>query len=312
MYQETIATIAFEAARDFQIKNLEFVRAFDNIVYRGFMGQDIVYLRLTPQIRRSKNEIETEHLILRCLCTRGMAVNQPLPAKNGRCVLHYQAGVYIYFASVSSNCAASVFSEISSEHQENFFVEAGRTIGQLHRTLAHFQSPIQSPRPIWEQDRWHRFQELIPAEEVAAQQLYKKIRDWLKGDAVPSGFGLIHGDFTIDNIRFDGQQLQVFDFDLCCYHWYGYEIACFLHRFVTPETIEHHNITNLVLTGYAQTMSMDADFQAHLQNFALMKLLRSFLVHIDKWGLQKSSPQQKLFLETRRQQFVNGLDVWKK
>ena len=39
-----------------------------------------------------------------------------------------------------------------------------------------------------------------------------------------SSFGLIHGDFQLDNLFWNGE-LRAIDFDDCCYHWYLADVA---------------------------------------------------------------------------------------
>ena len=80
------------ACRRWGLVQVEFEREFENIVFRGLLFGELVYLRLTPVARRSAQHIQSELAILRLLDDSGVRVALPAPAMNppGRTLCYWR------------------------------------------------------------------------------------------------------------------------------------------------------------------------------------------------------------------------------
>ena len=108
-------------------------------------------------------------------------------------------------------------------------VQWGAAIGRMHaarRNYAHPES-IHS-RPQWDQERnYVRIQNNLDRHDGKMRAWFRRLDPWLK--ALPksgSDYGLIHADVHHGNFHVnDRDEVTVFDFDDCHYHWFAYDIA---------------------------------------------------------------------------------------
>jgi Ser/Thr protein kinase RdoA (MazF antagonist) len=127
---------------------------------------------------------------------------------------------------------------------------------------------------------------------------------WLDQQPTDSSyFGLIHGDYCIGNLRFKGDEINVFDFDACCRHWYAYDIAIFLHYFGAGKEKARKLAYDNFLEGYAATSRFDRLMQNQIPMFGKMRLLFSYLVFAEKWGFENLEEFQERYFELRRRLF---------
>jgi Ser/Thr protein kinase RdoA (MazF antagonist) len=215
-----------------------------------------------------------------------------------------------FYASVFREAPGHEFAELTPSLRQNCLRLAGQTMGRLHREGRRFEPSRAFQRFRWPEDRWTRFPLLIPPREHEAWQLYRELEAWTRSlPRDPSLFGMIHGDFTILNMRILPERVTVFDFDSCCKHWYAYEIATFLHFFGGRDSATRSQVYNDVLDGYADEASIDERMLASIPWFGKMRLLYSFLVFAEVWGFEGLSSEQEEYFEVRRRLFIQD-PVW--
>jgi Ser/Thr protein kinase RdoA (MazF antagonist) len=281
----------------------KFIRNFVNLVYRLEERPPFRYLRITPETHRSEDQIVSELAVVEHLGRCGLPASQPLPAADGRLIEVVQSGGARHFACVFDEARGDPPSAQQFESPA-FFRAAGHLMGTLHRELGRFERPAGFRRFPWDADRWVRFAELVPRRERAAWALYDDLRSRLAVEATDeSVFGLIHGDFTTENMRVEEGRITLFDFDASCDHWYAYEIAMFLHFFGGREPQVREMVYGNVLEGYAEARPASVTLRRHIPWFGKMRLLYSFLVFAERWGFDNLSPQQQQYFELRRKLF---------
>jgi amicoumacin kinase len=291
-----------EIAASWGFADPEFVRWFDNVVYRVTRQGSTFYLRLTPSKRRNKAQIESELAMLRFLSARGVPVTQPIQSKTGKDILEFECVDWRLIVCAFTECPGDSF----QDHPANlstFSFAVGKAMGRLHTALTGFTKPCNFTRMLWHEDRWNRFAQIIPKTELEAWTLHEELQECWKTLDTSSHFGMIHGDFTIRNLRYDNTQISLFDFDNSCEHWYGYELACFLHHFVGHPDGQKNLVYNGLIEGYAEEAAVTQAFLEQLPFFAKMKLLRSFFVCAEEWGFVNLTPEQNAIFEMKRNQF---------
>jgi Ser/Thr protein kinase RdoA (MazF antagonist) len=292
-----------------------FVRNFGNLVYR-IPGTPAAYLRITPETHRSKAEIESELQVVRYVGARGVSASQPVASRSGEVIhtaIHTTANMaahattaegVAYSACVFTEARGTSFEESPPADEAAFFRAAGHSMGFLHEALSSFKRPNDFVRHEWTEDRWSRFAKYVPRSEVEAWELFTELRTWtaqLPTD--PSLFGLVHGDFTIANIRIEGPRITLFDFDACCEHWRAYEIAAFLHYFGGRDAESRQRAYDNVLEGYAEALPVTSILREQIPLFGKMRLLYSFLVFAEEWGFENLTPNQHAYFDLRRRLF---------
>lgn len=282
---------------------VEFVRNFSNLVYR-IPGHPPAYLRITKEAYRSRAEIESELAMIRHLGASGVPAGQPIAARDGEIIHPATANGIPYSACVFTEAPGVSLHELPSPDLKTFFLESGRLMGRLHKALTKFERPRSFIRRPWADDRWVRFAELVPKKEVEAWELFTELRTWIDGlPTDSSGFGLIHGDFTIMNLRIAGPQITLFDFADSCDHWHAYEIACFLHLFGARDPATRELAYTNVLAGYAEARPVTAAMIEQIPLWGKMRLLFSFLIFAQEWGFENLTPDQEAYYALRRKLF---------
>lgn len=97
--------------------------------------------------------------------------------------------------------------------------------------LTHRASQTFSPhpaRPVWSDELRAELRRL-PADETAVAQVLDSGLRWLDTLALPDqDYGLLHGDFELDNLVWDSERVQALDFDEAAYAWYVVDFAAAL------------------------------------------------------------------------------------
>lgn len=271
------------AAVRWGIQNLVFVRYFENAVYAALQNGRTVYLRITPRERRSFEEVKSEIEILNYLEKFDFPSNRSIAAKDGSQVIRFRDSGREYFFTLFTECQGTEVRSTASLDM-GLIKACGKTMGSLHKLLHDFGSQYSHARVNWNDDRWPNFGQTIPLSEKEAWVAHTEISDWWKTLATTTDTQLIHGDFTIRNFRYNGTRVSLFDFDGCCNHYRGYEIACFLHHFRTLPLYVRSAIASNFLKGYSETYDLSKDFLESLPMFSKMKLLRSMQVLCEELG----------------------------
>ena len=210
---------------------LRFVRNFENAVYE-IGTSPASYLRMTPTTHHASDEVASELDFALFLGASGVAVAQPVPARDGTLFCTAEVDGVEYTACVFEQAPGRAYDDHPDLDPTRFFFNAGRLMAEVHEAGTHYEPSRDFRRFSWREDRWHRFEELVPQREVQAWRLYEELMTWTSSLPTDSAyFGMIHGDFTIANLRIDQGRVTLFDLDSCCQHWHTYEVAMFLHFF---------------------------------------------------------------------------------
>jgi len=82
-------------------------------------------------------------------------------------------------------------------------------------------------------------------------------------------FGLIHVDFTFDNILFYRRSVRVIDFDDCGFGYFLYDIATLLDRIEWRD--DYRSLRRALLNGYGEERDLPPEQQAMLDLFLLTR-----------------------------------------
>ena len=153
----------------------------------------------------------------------------------------------------------------------------GTQIARLHHHSSRFQPPRGFTRPRWDSHSlihdpswsigWTRLppSEREPFREVAEQ--FKRLAAKLV--VGPQVFGLIHGDFTFDNVLLYRRDLRIIDFDDCGFGYFLYDIATLLDRIEWRE--DYPSLRAALIEGYRKECSFSSGHERLLDLFLLVR-----------------------------------------
>lgn len=203
------------------VGTLAYVRSSANHVFRFSQQGAPRFLRLSPASERRPDSLAAELAFVLHLAHAGIPVARPLPSAAGALTEEVSAGEQRCYAVVFEGLRGAQFEleEMNAARMHAW----GRALARVHRASERFAH--QPARPTW-QDEIRALVHALPPDEAEARHVLTAGLAWL--NALPTqhhGYGLIHGDFELDNLVWDGEQPQALDFDSAVYTLYVVDIA---------------------------------------------------------------------------------------
>lgn len=249
-------------ARSLQLGPLESLGGFESHLYRWREGSRSRILRLTHAAHRDRRMIEAELGFIRFLHGRGAPVCAVLSRQGSR-------------THVFGSFTASLFSEApgKSPGQQQWgpglFRAWGCALGVFHRLTVDYVPAQGLERFAWRDDANLCLAARIPqALAVVRQRAREALAALERLPTTHDLFGLVHNDAHASNLHIDhAGHLTFFDFDDCCYQWFGYDLATVLFSAVlqpwvpdSPRARDQaaHDFLGPFLEGYAQEHPLPA------------------------------------------------------
>jgi len=79
-----------------------------------------------------------------------------------------------------------------------------------------------------------------------------------------TNYGLIHGDFELDNLFWQGDTLAMLDFDECAYYWYIADVAFALRDLFEAGVDLSNPSFRAFIRGYSEHHPLDEELISHL------------------------------------------------
>lgn len=269
--------------------NIELVMQSENVTFRVTArdGGRHYALRLHRPGYNSIEELESERLWVRALKETGVPVQDSLETiQGGQYVLVDIPGAgekrYAGMLTWLEGMPLGNFLQSCSDGPERkrMFRRFGEIAAAFHKQSVQWQAPpgfirrhlglegLLGEAPFW--GRFWEHPELSRSEQVSLLRVREMLRAALRAyGEKPDTFSLIHADFTLDNIIYDGEHLAVIDFDDAAYGWHMYDVASLLIecRFCTDfEELQH-----ALLEAYSQCRSLTMHDVDMLSDFLLVR-----------------------------------------
>lgn len=186
----------------------KFWRASTNFVFFFKQaGQDYV-LRFNHAGERTAALVEAEVAVVNALAAKGVRVARPIHSLAGNYVESVETAHGLFHAAVFAALPGQPLDLADLTPAQ--VARWGQALGELHNATAQLS---HTGRPTWaEQLPW--VGEVLPAEETAARQTLAALQQQLRQLPMTSAtVGLIHYDFELDNLFWDGEQVGIIDFD---------------------------------------------------------------------------------------------------
>ncbi|MCA9836897.1 MAG: phosphotransferase [Trueperaceae bacterium] len=249
-------------------KDIRFFRASSNFVFSFQMANQPYFLRFSSAREKDAVQIEQELNFIRFLDAGGLKVARPVPSLSGTLLEQVSSPLGVFHAVV--------FEGLTGEHydldelSEEQLVIWGAALGGLHKASSSYPANL---RPSWQsQLAW--ICESLPQTEQRALHFAHTLRQDLSRLPVSSdNYGLIHYDFEPDNLIWQGNNVQILDFDDCMNSWFAADIISALSDLFdnssTKITLDN-SAFQLFLKGYQRVKALpseDLDFLSLFLHF---------------------------------------------
>jgi Ser/Thr protein kinase RdoA (MazF antagonist) len=286
-------------------ESLQYLGDSANYVYSFIESGKTRYLRLISSCHRTKEEIKAELDFIAYLNRGG--VNAVLPiSSSGRLVEEIPFANGFLFACVFEQAEGERFRyDFTAESNKEHFRLRGRTLGQIHALSKNYIPSGNVRRFAWDEDNLLlEVERFLPKSEKIVWREYAALKERLRG--LPQSketYGLIHGDFGETNYRYQDFQLNIFDFDDCCYHWFAYDLAISIYPHGWRK--EGLQLLDWLLEGYSENMPLNVTL-TEVTLFCQWRLIYMFLVYARKWGFENLSEQQATWFARKRENIARG------
>lgn len=286
-------------------------RSSTNFVYIFRKGGEPCFLRFAESAERTGAEIEVEMALLSFLDSQGMRVSTPIASKNGRCVETVETDLGTFHAVVFTQLQGREV-EIEELSAAQFEVW-GAILGKLHALMHRYQDPRVSARGTW-RDHLTLVRNYVPKDEPRVQAECDHLTSFLAALSVTeTNYGLIHGDFELDNLRWQDETIAMFDFDDCSSYWYVADIAFALRDLFEAGVDLSHPSFRAFIRGYSEHYSLDEELISHLPTWMRLVNLITYakLVRAMDLATDQDYPEWctalLLKLESKRQNYKASL-----
>jgi len=299
---------------------------FQNHVFRFLMNHHWYIARLTPIKKRSKELIEAELLFMDELRENNIQTVDVMSINGERVneLIIDNSLIYITVFQYIENQELDV-SDLFIWNTK-FFLDWGKTIGQMHRISETSLKKVV--RPVWIEDdgKVNTIPSLLVDNKHGLKEIYKDLLKKLATFPQTNGnFGLIHNDLHQGNFFVNSKQLILFDFDDCAYNWYVQDLATSIYHALWTGGAYHpkwdkfpQEFLNYFLKGYMSVRELTENDLAQMELFLQMRELFLFLLfkktwdfqHLEEWQSEKLLEMEKN-LRDNRIPYESELNIWR-
>lgn len=233
----------------FEQDSVRFLRASSNFVFVFERNGEKYILRVTPH--GDRNKLTDEVALLSFLSMNEVSVNTPVRSKNGNMVEEAKSDLGVFQAVVFRFLSGAQY-EIEELSEKQFYVW-GEALGHLHDCSKQFVKKNSTRNDYVQQ--LAELDSFLPQSEDLARRELETIKTWLTTlDINQDNYGIIHFDFELDNLIWDGDNVQIIDFESSMEHWHTADIAFALRDLFNGDVDLSNQSFQLFLKGYRSKM----------------------------------------------------------
>lgn len=236
-------------------ENLKPVGGFENYIYGFAKGEKSYIVRISHSSHRTIDEVKSEMDFLYYLAKNGANVSMPIYTINKQLVEQIDC-------HDGSNFIVCAFTKAEGEAPsrqnatDKLYYNYGKAIGMFHRiTKEYKESKGIKKRFTWDKDliitNAHKY---LPKEDANILKRLDEVVASIKAiETNKDNYGLIHTDVHFGNFFVKDDQLTVFDFDDCAYHYFASDIAIALYYLIfMAKEEEQHDYANRLMTHFME------------------------------------------------------------
>lgn len=245
--------------------SVRFFRSSANFLYVFHYEQSQYFLRFAEQSQRSREFVEAEVALLQWLAGEGIDVAIPVRSPTGNLTNTVETAWGTFHTVVFQAIAGTQYD--IGELKGPQFSEWGAALGKLRAVMKGRPLAVANARDTW-RDRLNEARRCVPDHARLVRAELDTI--FLALDTLPPDgdtFGLIHFDFELDNLIWDGRTIHILDFDGCTGCWYEADIAFAVRELIATGAETSDPAIRKFLSGYATHHSVQPDVADRLPIF---------------------------------------------
>lgn len=244
---------------------LQFVKMRENAVFRADTPEGPIALRLHRPGYRTAQEIAAESEFVGILADRGFPVVRLVPALDGGFTATVSDGGTEVVVDAQrwlegSRELGSSESDDDDDHLEPaHFEQMGKLAARMHQLAEELSGVRRFPRAPWDAEGmvgsralWGDALTVSGLTDESKEQLARTrevmLRELEQYGTHPAVYGVIHADFTAENLLVCGDELVVIDFDDFGEGWHLFDLATAL--FFVQTDASYPTFRSALLRGY--------------------------------------------------------------
>ena len=244
--------------------SLRFFRSSANFVHVFRADGAVHFLRLAEQSERRRVAIEDELALLRVLAERGLPVAIPHDSDRGRSVETLVTSAGVFHACAFAALSGEPWDE-DDELSADRLIRWGEGLGRLHAAARELPRAFAPSRDTHE-DRLGFIGSHLGGDERARRELESISTALGRLPIDDRTYGLVHGDFELDNLFWNGTLSGIADFDDSFHCWYLADVAFALGSVLSSPSERPASLDSF-LAGYSRQCEIDAEVRAVLPIF---------------------------------------------
>jgi Ser/Thr protein kinase RdoA (MazF antagonist) len=176
----------------------------------------------------------------------------------------------------------------------------------MHRLSHDYDPPEEHRRPHWHQLEVFKLEPLLAERDsVVLPSCRETLAQLEQLPRTPDGYGLIHADPEPWNMLLEAGVLSFIDFEECCYHWFGFDLAVsIMYATLAAEPAKPEAYAaaawQQLLNGYGDENELSAYWLGQTPLFLKLRLLQDHAFHLGLWGNEPREPSKRKIVERQR------------
>lgn len=291
-----------------------------NMIYEIEQNDERYILRITQKPAKYIPSYEGEIDWVNYLADNGVRVSRAISSVNNRYVEHIHNDNSCFLVSAFEKADGKIPDTKDNEvWNESLFYKWGQSMGQMHALAKEYTvKDISMKRKEWNEDIYFTSEYSLPDEETKVIKKWNAIIEQL--ESLPKdkdSYGIIHYDFHQHNFFVNNDDITVFDFDDCLYHWFTCDITIALYHAVysIPKTEPQKRIdfaqqfTSSFFRGYLEENIIDDFWIKSIPLFLSYRRICSFMFFSKLWNSENINEWQKKYLQEMKHNIENDIPV---
>jgi Ser/Thr protein kinase RdoA (MazF antagonist) len=264
---------------------------------------------------KSFGEQKEEADFINYLYQNGVNVANVIPSKNGEMIEIIEYNEQEIYAALFSKALGH--QATSKEWDNNLIEKYGKMIGKMHKLSKQYspQNISHSIKNWFEQEEYDYKKHLPECHELIMDKcdaLFNAIKSLPRNKET---YGLIHSDIGQGNSFIDGDEITIFDFQDCEYHYFMNDIAIMIYFGVEQsfngKDINTYSIDfiNSLLKGYRSEIEIDSFWIEKIPLFLKLREMLSFIIFYCYWDIESLNEDQKALLNLYRKNIEYDIPV---
>lgn len=273
-------------------------------------------LRISKQPFYNLSQYEAEMDYVNYLFYMKVNVSKVIPSINNKLVEVIYDNDECHFVSVFEKAKGHLPRiDNINEWNKSLFYKLGKSMGKIH-CLTKDYNPKEGivKRKQWNEDLNFKGEYAFTEKDCVIYNIWTEIIKEMNTFPKDRGsYGLIHNDFHQYNFFIYNDEIIVFDFDDCLYHWYVCDIAIAIYH--SLQTISINSVQECrefgvkfiesFLKGYLEENKIEEKWIDKIPLFLEYRRICSYNFILELWRKNELNDNQKEYLKNMRYDIEN-------